>query len=311
MPISTYRNRTPLAKLWLASCAVLTGVFTAAILHMHAPARAEETADLKNHILAIGDCPPWKPQSVEVCRHSIEKVMATLAPRLTARPENLHVLVNEGASAAALKRKATELANRLGPDDRLVIYVNLPLGTAEEQADDDAAGYVLELWSDQKPETAKGAVGDGTWITAPAFAAMIHAIPAGEVVLVLDTNNSHAINLQLLENHTADIKERPEALVSSSGVGQSANYSEDRTISLFAKHLAAAMSETDGSLMDVLQAAASGTRQAAIPICAALKEKNGQADHAVTDCNQVPEIYDPSEILNRVQLPPLPEQMQN
>ncbi|WP_428642210.1 hypothetical protein [Roseibium sp.] len=305
------RKRTPSKLRWLASCSGLFTLFLAVLFHSLAVARAGEAETFQNHVLAIGDCPPWNPQSVEICRHSIEKVVSAFAPRLEAGPDSLHMLINEGASAAALKRKATELANRLGPEDRLFIYANLPLGLEETTEPDTAPGYVLELWAEEKPATAKDAIGDGTWISVSAFAAMIHAIPAGKVVLILDANNSHAINLQLLENHSTDLKDRPEALVSSSGAGQSANYSADRTISLFAKHLALALGETEGNLMEVIQVAISGTRQAAIPICAALKEKNGQSDTGAADCNQVPEIYDPSEILDSFKLAPLPEQIQN
>ncbi|GAB4512707.1 MAG: hypothetical protein Tsb0019_09610 [Roseibium sp.] len=260
-----------------------------------------------NHILAIGNCPPWHPQSVEVCKHSLDKVMSALAPRLDAGPDNRHLLVNEGASAAALKLKATELANRLGPGDRLVIYANLPLGLSETASAEDAKGYVLELWADSTPETAIQAIGDGTWMSASAFAALVHAIPAGEVILVLDTNNPHAVDIGLFEGHAVDHKDRPEALVISSGPGQAANYSADRTISLFAKHFALALGDTDGTLQDVIAMASGGTRQAAIPICAALKETVAASGDTENDCAQVPEVHDPDGLLSRTMLVPAAE----
>ncbi|WP_299814240.1 hypothetical protein [uncultured Roseibium sp.] len=274
---------------------------------------AQETPRLETHVLGIGNCPVWNPQSLEICRNSLEKVVTALAPRIDAGPDHMHLLINEGASAAALKRKATELSNRLGPEDRLIIYANLPLGKDDTDTDPatDQSGYVLELWAGKKPETAAQAISEGTWISASAFAAMIHTIPAAEVVLILDTNNSHAVNVHLLDGHSVDFKDRPEALVSSSGSGQVANYSADRTISLFAKHLALALLETDGSLLDVITAAVKGTRQSSIPICVVLKETAAKDPPDTPDCNQVPEIQDPDELLSRIMLIPVAESQVN
>ncbi|MHA7773138.1 hypothetical protein [Roseibium sp. M-1] len=271
------------------------------------PAGAEETGALKNTILGLGNCPPWNPQSVEVCRHSVEKVMTALAPRIDAGPERQHLLVNEGASANALKLKATELAHQLGQHDRLIIYANLPVSLTETASPDEATGYTLQLWASNKPESAVGAIANGTWMSASAFAALIHAIPAGEVILVFDTNNPHAIDLSLFNSHSVDHKDRPEALAVSSGPGQKANYSADRTISLFAKHFALALGETEGTLFDAMTVAVSGTRQAAIPICADLKETRAPSQEEPADCAQVPEIFDPEALLSQTVLIPLAE----
>ncbi|MEM8704436.1 MAG: hypothetical protein AAGF82_21655 [Pseudomonadota bacterium] len=269
-------------------------------------ARAQSKPGLKNHVLGIGNCPPWNAQALEVCYNSLDRVVEALSPRLEAGPDNQHLLINEGASASALKLKATELANRLGAEDRLIIYANLPLGQLEGDQPDEENGFVLEFWADEKPYTAASAISDGIWITAPAFAAILHTIPAAEVILILDTNDSYAVNMHLLDKHTVDHKDRPEALVSSAGDGQSANYSADRTISLFAKHLALALRETDGSLHDVMSVAVRGTRQSAIPICAALKEHQGETGEPVADCQQVPQIHDPEALLAETLLRPLP-----
>lgn len=273
----------------------------------HGDAHAQTDTGLKNHVLGIGNCPPWNAQALEVCYNSLDRVVEALSPRLDAGPDHLHLLINEGASASALKLKATELANRLGAEDRLIIYANLPLGQLEGDQPDDENGFVLEFWADEKPETAAAAISDGTWITAPAFAAILHTIPAAEVILILDTNDSYAVNMHLLDKHSVDHKDRPEALVSSAGDGQSANYSADRTISLFAKHLAHALRETEGTLHDVMNVAVSGTRQSAIPICATLKEHQGETGEPAADCQQVPQIHDPASLLTETLLLPLPD----
>ncbi|MDN3718983.1 hypothetical protein QW131_06580 [Roseibium salinum] len=143
--ICAWRIRTFLRSV----CAVVAGGLGLAALS-GTPAGTQEPVSLQNHILAIGSCPPWHPQSVEICRHSLQEVVSSLAPRVNAGPDKTHLLINEGASAAALKRKATELANKLTPNDRLIIYANLPLGASDITLPSGQTGYVLELWSGQK-----------------------------------------------------------------------------------------------------------------------------------------------------------------
>jgi len=299
------RNRQQGQPLRAKAGALSLAVALLALFYGPDPAITGEPRALRNTIVGLGNCPPWNPQSVEVCRHSVEKVMTALAARIDAGPERQHLLVNEGASATALKLKATELAHQLGPDDRLIIYANLPVSLTETANPDEASGYAIQLWASAKPESTVEAIAEGTWMSASAFAALVHAIPAGEVILVIDTNNPHAIDLGLLTGHAVNHEDRPEALVVSSGAGQVANYSADRTISLFAKHLALALGESEGMLLDVMTAAVNGTRQAAIPICADLKEKRDPSKESPADCAQVPEIHDPEALLSGTMLTPL------
>lgn len=303
------RYGTRASTAWIRSAAEILLFSLVALAGSPFSAAAQQQPDsLRNTFLGIASCPPWHPQSVEICKHSLEKVAISLSPRIGSGPDSTHLLINEGASAAALKRKATELANNLGASDRLIVYANVPMASGSDAGQDEQTGYALEMWAEQKPHSTEDAISDGTWISASAFAAMLHAIRAAEVILILDTPNSNGANLHLLEENSADLKERPEALVTSASPGQAANYSADRTISLFAKHLAAALSDTDGSLLDVLSIAASGTRQAAIPICAALKEHSGEAaaKEPTNDCTQVPEFHDPDALLAHTLLVPLP-----
>lgn len=261
-------------------------------------------------LLGIGICPPWHPQSGEICKHSTKTVMSALATRLGVQTSETRLLINEGASASGLKKMVTELANTLQQEQRLIIYANLPTRLHDLSQDETGDWHVMELWADEEPETVSSAIETGTWISASAFAAMLHTIHAGQVVLILDTSNAEGISSQLLAAHATDSNSRPEALITSAGKKQVANYSADRTIALFAKHLAYSLQATPGTLEDVLVAAAAGTRQAAIPICAALLE-NKPAEGPEKDCTQVPEIYDPSGILAAITLPKLPEKTEN
>jgi hypothetical protein len=271
-------------------------------------AQAPQAADM---VLGIGICPPWRTQSVEVCRNSVQTVLKAFSERFGLSEARLHLMLNEGASADSLKKTVTALANTLGPEDRLIIYANIPSISNTAAEADLPSGQVLQLWADEKPESTELAIETGTWISAPAFAAMLHTVPAGQVILILDTSNSDTIDPDLLETHATNLDARPEALVTSAGAGQMANYSADRTIALFSKHLAASLSSTEGTLADVIKMAAAGTRQAAIPICVALREKQSDSQTNEKDCTQVPEVHDPAGILSTIAVPPLPEQEAN
>ena len=266
---------------------------------------AQEGEPANNILVGIGVCPPWNAQSGEVCKHSVETVVSAFSERLDIAPSETMLMFNEGASADGLKRSIMELANKLSTNDRLIIYANLP-SKSVTTGEADQTRQVLELWADHEPESVDQAIENGTWISAPAFAAMLHTIPAGEVILMLDTSNSDTIDPDLLENHAVNLDERPEALVTSAGAGQKANYSADRTIALFAKHMAAALQTANGSLQDVIVEASAGTRQAAIPICVSLQE-NVPVEDPEKDCTQIPEIHDPAGILAAIPLPDLPD----
>lgn len=257
----------------------------------------------QNVIVGIGVCPPWHPQSVEVCHHSVNTVINAFTGRLGLGPADTHLLFSEGASADGLKKTITELANNLGPQDRLIIYANLRSTDRQDTESGAPKRQLLQLWADNEPDSADAALEKGIWISASAFAAMLHTVPAGEVILILDTSNSDTIDSELLESHATNLDDRPEALITSAGDGQTANYSADRTIALFAKHLAFALETANGSFLDVLQVAASGTRQAAIPICMALREGLASNDGAEKDCTQIPQIHDPAGILATIPLP--------
>jgi|GEM_PF-1302776 len=284
------------------ACAVILASGLAALKITQAVAQSVER---RTTLLGIGNCPPWLPQSVEVCRNSIDTVIGAFTERLALPPAAVRRMLNEGASASSLKKTVQELANTLGPEDRLIIYANLPSAGLGPTGTGEPPRQILQLWADHEPDSPKVAIETGTWVSAPAFAAMLHTVPAGEVVLILDTSNSDTIDAGLLEKHAANLDARPEALVTSAGAGQKANYSADRSIALFAKHLAAALREAEGTLADAIILAASGTRQAAIPICVSLKESQPAALDGGKACTQVPEIYDPAGVLAAYTLPPL------
>lgn len=295
----SFTKKSILRRL-LVSHATCATFFAGVLLAQAVPAKA----GIENSfVVGIGVCPPWKTQMGEVCKHSVMTVLDAFSNRLDLSPDSVRLLLNEGASAGNLKKTVTELANRLGPRDRLIIYANLPSTKIEPTETGQDSRQILQLWADKEPESIQSAIENGIWVSAPAFAAMLHTVPAGQVILLLDTSNSDTIDAELLEKHSANLDERPEALVTSAGANQKANYSADRTIALFAKHMAAALGNIDGTLADVITAAASGTRQAAIPICVSLKENQSDAPLNGKDCTQIPEIHDPAAILSTIEMP--------
>ncbi|MEP5621095.1 MAG: hypothetical protein ABJP82_00785, partial [Hyphomicrobiales bacterium] len=128
-------------------------------------ASAQDAGQRQNMIVGIGVCPPWNAQSGEVCKHSVETVVTSFSDRLDLDPSKTHMMFNEGASADGLKRTITELSNKLGYEDRLIIYANLPSKGIDLLGDSNQSRQVLELWADHEPENAEMAIKNGIWIS--------------------------------------------------------------------------------------------------------------------------------------------------
>ncbi len=86
MAVSVPEARTRRVRSWGDACRRLVAAAIVMFPFYGQPSEAEDGASLKNHILGLGTCPPWNPQSVEICRYSVDKVMSSLAPRLDAGP---------------------------------------------------------------------------------------------------------------------------------------------------------------------------------------------------------------------------------
>ena len=231
-----------------------------AVLLACGAARAD-SPPFTTHLLAIGVCPPWKQQSASVCRKGVETIAEGLTKRLAIAPENHHLLVNADATTEGLKKEMAALASQLGPRDRLIIYANVHSGALDRTRPAGPENDVIVLWSEEKPEVLAFGVAEGTLITASDFAAMVHKLPAGEVVVLFDACESGAITPLFLQNHPDDDPSRPEAVVTSAKSDQLANFAADGSIALFTEQFGLSLQSAEGELKDAVMHAAAATAE--------------------------------------------------
>lgn len=268
---------------------------------MMASASASTAAGKTTHLLAIGICPAWKPQSPEVCKRDVETVSGALKTRLGLADDNIHLVINQQATAAGLKDAMARL-DGLGPLDRLIIYANLHAGSLDRNKPAGPDNDVFILWTDEKPAVLAFAVAEGSWIQASDFAAWVHAIPAGEVVFMLDACESGAVTPLFIHDHPANDPARPDAVVTSAKSDQFANFAADQSMSLFSQTLAVTIGAASGTLGDAVAQASSATAEAAVPICDGMATDLKKYGLDPLSCRQQPTVHDPDGLLTQIPL---------
>lgn len=257
---------------------------------------------LENHLLGIGICPPWKPQSPDVCARGVNGVVSGLVGRLGIAEANRHELINADATMAGLKAKFATLARTLDRKDRLIIYANLHAGALDTTRPAGPDNDVFVLWTEQKPQVIAFAVAEGAWIKAADFAALVHALPVGEVVFMLNACDSGAVDPLFIHQHPANDPGRPEAVVTSAKAGQFANFSADQKEALFSKTFAEVLSVYEGTMTGAVTEATQLTEKAALPICASQSQTISKLGLDPSSCNQQPTVHDPEGLLNNLEL---------
>ncbi|KAB0269217.1 hypothetical protein [Microvirga brassicacearum] len=107
------------------------------------------------------------------------------------------------------------------------IFLNLHAGPISSHTAANPSDVVFVLWTDEKPVAAPFAVAKGDWMMATRFADLVHAIPAGEVIVILDTCEAGAVSPLFIDENPHDDERRPESVITSSGAGQFANFAAD------------------------------------------------------------------------------------
>lgn len=262
---------------------------------------AEEILKKTTHLMAIGICPPWKPQNPEACRRSVDAMESALTARLGIADKNVTTLLNAAATTEGLKAAFAGFSG-LGPKDRLIIYANLHAGALDPTAQVGPDNDVFVLWTKDKPAALQFAVAEGDWIMASDFAAWVHALPVGEVILILDACESGAVTPLFIDAHPSDDGSRPEAVIVSASADQIANFSSDRSVALYSQQLAQTLASTEGTFGHAADLAAEQTHNAAIAICDLRKSSLEQAGVDPSSCRQQPTTHDPESLLTQIVL---------
>jgi hypothetical protein len=253
------------------------------------------------HILAIGACPPWKGLGTEPCRLDVESVTNALQKRLSIPNENVNKLINEQATTGGLIDIADKLSKR-EPMDRLIVYVNLHNGAASSEQKASAKNDVMVFWTIKQPQVSVFAIAQGLWMAADDFAALMHKIPAKELILIMDACESDALSNLFVHEHKDNNPERPEAIIVSAKADQTANFTKDRTMGLFSQILSEKITNTNGQLIDAVNDAAKEATAMAIPICDSFKQDNIANGRDPKSCRQQPQIHDPANLLSEIKL---------
>ena len=254
-----------------------------------------------NHLMAIGICPPWKSVDTGACDRSVGAMTTALTARLGIQQSNVTSLVNAAATNAGLQAAFAELG-ALGPNDRLIIYANLHSGAIDPAAEAGPDNDVFVLWTQDRPAAVPFAIAEGDWIMASDFAGWVHALAAGEVILILDACESGAVSPLFIHAHPQNDEDRPEAVIVSASADQFANFTADQSIALFTQQLAQTIADGRGTLAQAADLAASQTHAAALPICALQTAAMLAAGIDPLSCQQQPVTHDPDALLSQITL---------
>jgi hypothetical protein len=296
--------------LALAIVSTLPGIVTAAIAQT--PART-------THLFAVGACPPWKTAPGDPaltakwaagCRNDIQSLTDGLRRSLSLDDANITALIDEKATYDAVVTGLTELAKKTQPTDRIVIYLNTHGG----EIDASYKGYgvtdeVFAFYSEKEPANFSQAAIKGPWMTARALRDRIDAIPAEEIVIILESCHSGAsykdFRYDLGGRYKPGWKGR-EAIIYSSGADQVANFVETQDGALFTKTFADILvAQGEKTLGDAFQKARVETHRNIRKRCLtgpyASKMEINHSDY-LTYCTQQPDAFDPYGLLDDIQL---------
>jgi hypothetical protein len=296
--------------LALAVVSTLPGLVTTAVA---------ETPARTTHLFAVGVCPPWKTAPGDPaltakwaasCRNDIQGVTDSLRRALSLDDANVTALIDEKATYETVVAGLTELAKKTQPTDRIVIYLNTHGG----EIDASYRGYgvtdeVFALYSEKEPANFSQAVVNGPWMTARALRDRIDAIPAEEIVIILESCHSGAsfkdFRYDLGGRYKPGWKGR-EAVIYSSGADQVANFVETQDGALFTKTFAEVLAaQGEKTLADALQKARAETHRDIRKRCLA-GPYAGQTEIIRSDyltyCTQQPDAFDPYGLLDDIKL---------
>ncbi|MBC6416933.1 MAG: hypothetical protein GDA47_03870, partial [Rhodospirillales bacterium] len=119
------------------------------------------------HLLAVAVCPPYRTSiPVEVCRKSARAITENLDGRMGIESQNIKTLLDEDSTAGNFLVTLEHYAERLQPNDRLIVYLLLhgdpfhlwanyyqPQGIVAELNKSflDPQEDILVFWTEQEP----------------------------------------------------------------------------------------------------------------------------------------------------------------
>jgi len=289
------------------------------------------------HLLAVAVCPPYRSSiPVEVCRNSARAITENLDGRMGIESQNIETLVDEDSTAGNFLATLEHYAERLQPNDRLIVYLLLhgdpfhlwanyyqPQGIVAELNKSflDPQEDILVFWTEREPTVPALAIAQQQWLTASKVSAALGAIDA-DVALMLDSCSSSLFFQTLTRAIMAG--GHIDYILTTAGSQQTAGMDQANTITLFAREfgnsidlpyvtnfgqavdrarMTTAMHAMAGCADAVLDADSFRQLYPQIPV-PSVRTHKGEVAVPLWSCAQVPSVVDLSGKLSLMELYP-------
>lgn len=248
------------------------------------------------YVLAVGSCPPWRPK-IKVCAPDIAKFVDTAKEVMGVSADRITTLVDEEATASAVRAAFTKLGESLPRGSTLIIYyIGHGMLVPAESGGGAETEEALILWSVSAPFAAIHAVQSRIWMTGSELAGFVDELPAKDVLVILDTCDASGADDELAPK-PAQFASKEITLMTSARAHEIAF--ADLTSAAFTRNFLAAIRSRPPTLYDAFLTAQQETSAEAALRCEAAAA-SGALDEACTP--QDPELIDPSGLTKRIRL---------
>lgn len=276
----------------------------------------------ETYLFGASACPPWKsiPDKPEktaamanACAKDLAAFVQAFQPLWDVPNRNVTQLLNADATGDGVANGLRALADRVSPEDRVVIYINVHGGVVDALYN----GYstrdeVYAWWTEKQPEDVARATSSGTWMTTRALRNLINGIVAKEIILIIDACHAAFGKEDFVNNVHNGIGGRGEdwngreAVLFSAHANQIANFTPDNTRALFTDIFAKVLSAGDqATLSDAFEATRIKTHRQVRQNCAkdhTHKELvQGWSSYKLM-CTQTPTSWDPFGLLDDIEV---------
>jgi len=293
----------------------------AAMFMLATPALAAQDTP-KTWLFAAAACPPWKDvkgdpeQNAKLnaaCQKDINLMVSGMQAAFDLPQEQMVVLLNEQATGAGVTAALTDLAGKVRPEDRVILYINTHGGRIEALYKGyDVKDEIFAWYTVKRPASSEVATADGDWMSARAFRDLVNKLMAREIVTVIEACYANAALSDYIDNVRKGIGERGddwggrEAVIFSSFDNQVANFTPDETEAIFTKIFSGKLAEPDNkTLFDAFEEARVETHRSVRANCAkdhTLKELVQGWNSYRELCTQMPNAWDPFGLLDDIPL---------
>ncbi len=191
------------------------------------------------YILAVGCCPPWKPEQKQ-CRANVDALAQTFVSRMGVPETQIKKVVDAEATGEGVTAGFKWLENATKKTDTVIFYYNGHGGRLADprRGPEHGIDEIFCLWSEKFPFTQQYAVWANIWMTDDELAELIHQIPAKHRVLIMDTCHADTAEQHLFDRGEKTSYElHDEALLAAAEAKQFAMPTLDNRSTLFTFHL--------------------------------------------------------------------------